>query len=165
MLLAGCCRFGSAMQGKLTKIRVFQLLLVLFILLGLVLWRTLSAGSSVPAQTNRILAGGECDLSSADCRLPPPDELLVSSSLRPIVPETPFTLTLRGHPSMAPKHAWLEGRSMFMGRIPLSFSRQGDAWVASTMVGACSEPAMIWQLTIVLEDGQQLTAPFRVNRQ
>ena len=153
------------MQGKLTNVRVFQLLLVLFILLGLVLWRTLSAGSSVPAQTNRILAGGECVLSRADCRLPPPDELLVSSSLRPIVPETPFTLTLRGHPSMAPKHAWLEGRSMFMGRIPLSFSRQGDAWVASAMVGACSEPAMIWQLTIVLEDGQQLTAPFRVNRQ
>lgn len=163
MLVAGCYRFGSAMQGKLTKVRVIQLLLVLFILLGLVLWRTL--GSTTPHQTATLPANGECDLSRADCRLPPPHELLVSSSLRPIVPETAFTLTLRGHPGMAPKQAWLEGRSMFMGRIPLSFSQQGDEWVANAMVGACSEPAMIWQLTLILEDGQQLTAPFSVNRQ
>ncbi|MBZ9610940.1 hypothetical protein [Rheinheimera maricola] len=45
----------------------------------------------------------------------------------------------------------LNGVTMYMGRVPLRFSRQGKLWQADFLLGACSDPEMQWQVQLELE--------------
>ncbi|MHA7001425.1 hypothetical protein [Aeromonas schubertii] len=64
----------------------------------------------------------------------------------------------------APARAWVEGRDMFMGRIPLEPRQEAGVWVVDAMVGACTEPAMVWQLVVETEGERPLKIPFTVTR-
>lgn len=51
---------------------------------------------------------------------------------------------------------YMEGKTMFMGKIPLFFSakdegKQSEPHSAETMLGSCSEDKMTWRLWITLE--------------
>ncbi len=37
---------------------------------------------------------------------------------------------------------------MYMGYIPLQFTKQDNIWLADTMVGICSEQNMVWKLVL-----------------
>ncbi len=80
--------------------------------------------------------------------------------------EFELTLKLKPNQNIQIKSAWLEGKNMFMGKIPLFFSKTKTPIVsplenqvtyrANTLIGACTEEQMIWQMTIVWEeDGQE----------
>ena len=43
------------------------------------------------------------------------------------------------------------GVSMYMGRVPLQFSRQQNNWQSEFLLGACSDPDMQWQVQLELE--------------
>lgn len=43
------------------------------------------------------------------------------------------------------------GVSMYMGRVPLQFSRQQNIWQSEFLLGACSDPDMQWQLQLEFE--------------
>jgi hypothetical protein len=63
---------------------------------------------------------------------------------------------------------YMEGKTMFMGKIPLFFKisedyKEGNSFIAETMLGSCSEDVMTWRLWITLvnqektEKNQQMT--------
>lgn len=50
---------------------------------------------------------------------------------------------------------YMEGKTMFMGKIPLSFTEdittEKNYFVAETMLGSCSEDNMVWRLWLTVE--------------
>lgn len=79
-------------------------------------------------------------------------EITLWNSAETLRPETPFDLFLdTQNPALKVRAAWLEGKSMYMGKIPVFFTlEQNSRWSAEVMVGACSDPVMEWLLTIEL---------------
>lgn len=63
----------------------------------------------------------------------------------------------------------LTGVSMYMGKVPLRFSQQQGVWQAEFLLGACSDPKMLWQLQLQVQyaDGQtrKLTEQFHTSWQ
>lgn len=53
--------------------------------------------------------------------------------------------------------AELIGENMFMGRVPITFSRIDNHWQGSFFLGMCSEKQMLWRmtLTITFDDNSQ----------
>lgn len=150
------------MQGKLTRAKLIQIVIVLAILMAAFTYRTLWQASDAgisPSTDIQI-----CDLSHAACRLIQGDKVLTATaSPRPIKAESPFVIRLDGL-GKAPAKAWVEGRDMFMGRIPLEPRQEAGVWVVDAMVGACTEPAMVWQLVVETEGETPLKIPFTVTR-
>lgn len=64
--------------------------------------------------------------------------------------ETPLQLQIIA-PKLLAVYGELTGVSMYMGRIPLRFTQQGEVWQAEFLLGACSDPNMQWQLYLQLE--------------
>lgn len=48
--------------------------------------------------------------------------------------------------------SYMEGREMFMGKIPVFFSssKQGKVMIAETLLGSCSAEKMVWRLWFTL---------------
>ncbi len=71
-----------------------------------------------------------------------------------VIAETPVTLELRVAPNEHISEAFLTGINMYMGKIPLQLQpkqSQGQ-WKSQFMVGACTEPEMRWQLTVLVRN-------------
>lgn len=69
-------------------------------------------------------------------------------------PETPFNINLSIPEGSVIIDAKLEGVTMYMGYIPVTFSRLADIYQAQTMVGICSEKNMEWKLRLQLQDSE-----------
>ncbi|WP_213994973.1 hypothetical protein [Arsukibacterium sp.] len=91
--------------------------------------------------------------------------LLLSLSPADAPVETPLLVKLVSQQPIVSISAELSGVSMYMGLIPLRFHKlstptRGGAeqWQAEFLLGACSDPAMLWQLnlTVQLADGRKL---------
>jgi hypothetical protein len=61
--------------------------------------------------------------------------------------ETPLKLTVIAQHATAVSGK-ISGVSMYMGVIPLRFSKVDDGFEAEFLLGACSDPDMLWQLDI-----------------
>ncbi|MDX5405839.1 MAG: hypothetical protein LPK11_02200 [Chromatiaceae bacterium] len=72
--------------------------------------------------------------------------------------ETPLKLTVIADDISAVSGS-IAGVSMYMGRIPLRFSRVAEGFTADFLLGACADPKMLWQLEIeiVYLDGKKHT--------
>lgn len=79
-------------------------------------------------------------------------------SSKAIFPETPFTIFSELPPGYFINNARLEGQSMYMGYIPQQFLKKEGVWESKTLVGICSEPNMLWKLTLNIHSN---TAPNR----
>ncbi len=86
--------------------------------------------------------------------------------------ETPLQITVQSEQPVTAISAELTGVSMYMGLIPLRFqklstddSAGSEQWQAVFLLGACADPAMIWQLNLTLQlaDGQKLLINERFN--
>ncbi|GLX80270.1 hypothetical protein tinsulaeT_36100 [Thalassotalea insulae] len=70
--------------------------------------------------------------------------------------EQEFQIIIQGDglPDNLTVNAYLEGKSMYMGKIPLFFryDAQQHHYVSDAILGSCSEPKMIWQLVLTLAD-------------
>jgi len=77
--------------------------------------------------------------------------------------ETPLMLQLNGS-NVINVSGELSGVSMYMGKVPLRFSQHKGIWQAEFLLGACSDPDMLWQLQLEIQfaDGQtrKLTQQF-----
>ncbi|GAA6204351.1 hypothetical protein [Thalassotalea sp. SU-HH00458] len=50
-------------------------------------------------------------------------------------------------------NGFLEGKEMYMGKIPLFFEKDGQGnFVASTMLGSCAEKEMIWRMWLTISE-------------
>ena len=70
--------------------------------------------------------------------------------------ETLLTMQLHSQQPLTQVSGELTGVSMYMGRIPLRFSRDAGTgvWQTNFMLGACSDPKMTWRLTLHLTNSQ-----------
>lgn len=143
------------MKERLTSRKIVHLSMVLVILLSLMAYRTWFSGTgSDHAEGTNVQI---CDLSHSPCRLIVGDRpLTVSIDGLPIRPEHDFVLRLQGGvPAITPVKAWLEGKDMFMGLIPVLFEPSQTGWRGVTQVGSCTTEAMNWLLTIEWSNGQR----------
>lgn len=72
--------------------------------------------------------------------------------------ETPLKLTVNAD-DISAVSGNITGVSMYMGRIPLRFSRAAEGFTADFLLGACADPKMLWQLEIEIlyRDGKKRT--------
>lgn len=94
-------------------------------------------------------------------------DIYLSVSPGHIPVETLLRLQLRSDKPLQALSAQITGVSMYMGKIPLRFvfDPVAGVWVSDFMLGACSDPKMIWQLQLQLTDGngivRQLSTEFQ----
>ena len=142
------------MKEKLSKRKVFHLALALVLLLGLVAYRTwFLADNSVSTTQNKDQI---CDLAHSSCSVLIGDvPLTVAVNQSPVRAERDFELRLTGgDPAITPVNAWLEGRDMFMGTIPVQFEQIAGGWQGTTLVGSCTSSVMVWLFNIEWSNGQ-----------
>jgi len=150
----------------LTKSRLIQLVIMLSLLIGLFIWRTIELSPVIEktqeerGQSDKV-EENLCDFS----------ELCVFNSLwgsfslsvegGRIVPEQWFHLTLESKvENWQVSSAKIVGKTMFMGKIPIKFSEVvsnagKQQSTGKSMLGVCTEDTMLWRLDITVEiDGQ-----------
>jgi len=151
------------MKERLTARKILHLGLVLALLLSLMAYRTwFSTDNSPPVGQ---IKDQICDLSHTRCAISVGDNALtVVLDELPVRAERDVVITISGAASgIKPVNAWLEGRDMFMGRIPVSFEQsaghnagqRGEQWQGTTQVGSCASSMMVWLLNIEWSNGQR----------
>ncbi|MCE2570408.1 hypothetical protein [Motilimonas eburnea] len=150
---------------KLELKRIIQILVVLSVLTAAFVYRTLEpthAVSEEPATelTNIALCefnqGCEYDVFGQQINIS-------SEANTPVLAETPLPLRLTLGQGMTITKAYLKGKDMFMGTIPVIFNASdiADQYQGELLLGACITESMVWQLTIELDYlGQSDTASF-----
>lgn len=64
-----------------------------------------------------------------------------------VTPETEFSIVFSPNNEVEIIDAYIEGVDMYMGKIPLFFSRtKHKQYTASGMVGVCSKNEMVWRI-------------------
>ena len=97
--------------------------------------------------------------------------VLIKFNVKKVVTEYPFTVlvelknnTIRAANAKSKKvlnvSGYMEGKTMFMGKIPLFFNRKNEgqennAYLAETMLGSCAKAQMTWRLWLTLEKKQE----------
>ncbi|TEW52527.1 hypothetical protein [Psychromonas algicola] len=148
----------------LTKSRLIQLLIMLCLLIGLFIWRTIESMTDKQATTSDetsiealILDESVCDFSK-DCTFNSPfGAFTLSVEEREITPESWFHLTLKSElKNWKVLSAKTIGKTMFMGKIPMQFSQVTEIegqFISTTksMVGVCTTDRMLWRFDITVE--------------
>ncbi|WP_394173315.1 hypothetical protein [Thalassotalea litorea] len=95
-----------------------------------------------------------CDFQIEPCRYSDDWGVAVlTSSLKTITSEEifDFYLDFNDEHSVEIKSAFLQGRDMYMGKIPLFFNYHQSRFTSQALLGACTEPTMVWRMTINAE--------------
>lgn len=95
-----------------------------------------------------------CLTSQSDCVVNlPQGNFSVLFDLEKVKPESEFSVTLvyQGEQEIERITGYIEGKNMFMGKIPLFFNPAPNQqintnFVAPTMLGSCSQPDMRWRI-------------------
>ncbi|MBU2425383.1 MAG: hypothetical protein KKA56_00735 [Gammaproteobacteria bacterium] len=79
-------------------------------------------------------------------------QLTISPGHIPV--ETLLHIQIRTEKQLSSLSAVIVGKSMYMGKIPLrfTFDDKTGTWRSDFMLGACSDPEMLWQLQMLLTD-------------
>ncbi|WP_413701715.1 hypothetical protein ACLKMH_09210 [Psychromonas sp. KJ10-10] len=143
----------------LTKSRLAQLLFMMIVLLGLFFWRTfegeLSNSTTNTNNDNSEISLLRCDYSSACEFITEQGSFFLDIKNAPVQAEEwiDFELITPFENSEISK-AQIVGKSMFMGRIPVFFSKSGAKnYTARGLVGACMTDEMVWELQIEIANG------------
>ncbi|WNC66901.1 hypothetical protein RI845_10155 [Thalassotalea nanhaiensis] len=95
-----------------------------------------------------------CDFSAGGC-LKTRDfgvfELNASPNIIKSENEIFFSLKSKLNQPMKIRAAWIEGKDMFMGKIPLFFEQNNGSYHANTLIGACTEEQMIWTMLVEVQ--------------
>ncbi|WNC74128.1 hypothetical protein RGQ13_09100 [Thalassotalea psychrophila] len=62
-----------------------------------------------------------------------------------------FSLISKSKHPIKIKSAWLEGKEMFMGKIPLFFEENSGVFTTNTLIGACTKEQMIWTMFVEVQ--------------
>ncbi|MEI6895568.1 MAG: hypothetical protein V5789_13290 [Colwellia sp.] len=72
--------------------------------------------------------------------------------------ERPFTIELsqlknNSVSSLTKVTAYLEGKDMFMGKVPVFFQQKGQSnvYLAQSLLASCSEEEMVWRLWVTID--------------
>ena len=86
------------------------------------------------------------------------NQIKVWLSEETLSPETPFSIYAKLPAGVTITAAKLEGVTMYMGYIPVQFTKHSNIWLANTMVGICSEQNMVWKLVLTTVDTKTATS-------
>ncbi len=84
----------------------------------------------------------------------------ITFSVDPVLTEMPFHIMVdyQGEAEGLKLTAYLEGKDMFMGKVPVMFKPNADnskRFIAETMLASCSEDIMTWKLNVTVESALQ----------
>ncbi|MCP4324019.1 MAG: hypothetical protein GY787_19600 [Alteromonadales bacterium] len=153
----------------LERSRVVQLILMLFILLTLFFWKTFEPSKVI----SEVVDIPPAKVSSLRCNYVKACEFVTEQGTfylniknLPIKPEEWINFELQSPIKYTQiKTANIVSKSMFMGKIPVSFKQSKEKlFIGKSLVGACITEQMIWELQISLESGELLTFDFMVEK-
>ncbi|KZN56578.1 hypothetical protein [Pseudoalteromonas luteoviolacea] len=107
----------------------------------------------------------ESSVKTKNCTLPEPCKLGKNTefwvSKERLKAEELFEVYLKNPSIQSIGLAHIEGVSMYMGKIPISFEpHEQGLWVAEAMVGACNLEKMKWKIVLSgLKEGLDTSAP------
>lgn len=144
-------------KDKMPKI---QTLLLLFIVALLIF----GVAYFVPSQNSDVDTLDLCEFTEQDCfKVVSNKKLILTASPTFIKSENEITfqLSANNNPSIKITSAWIEGKEMYMGKIPLFFTKDKAKYEAKTLIGACTEDSMIWTMVLNFElAGETKTVTF-----
>ncbi|MGL5006739.1 MAG: hypothetical protein ACRC53_05035 [Plesiomonas sp.] len=148
---------------KLTRLRFIQIVFIMVFFLGLFVWRTFD--NPVGKKITRISTA--CSLNEGACSLQESSTVVSASKVNiakvtlsslPPKAEYPLQLVITGVTKNTIVSAYVEGRDMFMGKIPVVFSFENGRWIGDFTVGSCTSEQMVWQVNIT--QGNTLSTVF-----
>lgn len=157
----------------LTKIRVVQLVFMLIVLVGLFFWKTFEHKEDkiTPKEgtNNTPMNLLRCDYQQACEFITKQGVFLLNIKNLPIKAEQWIDFELSTpHKNIQISKAQIVGKTMFMGRIPVTFSKSElQLFNSKALVGACMNEKMIWTLEVTVNKGdmqEQLAFDFMVER-
>lgn len=157
-----------------SKTKLLLLALVVFIAMYIIFYNTPSGNSNDETNSYQScqLVKGSChfNIEGQSYRLElsperplPESEIAVSIAPSLLMDESRGEQQLKSTAIKAT--GFLSGKTMYMGKIPLFFSEQfqesesskgKSVLVATTPIGACTEPEMVWQLTATITTAKQV---------
>jgi len=126
--------------------------------------------------TNNVISP-KCLASQSQCTiLTNLGELSVLFNVEKITTEQDFKITLAGR-NLSPTHkvaAYIEGKDMYMGKIPVFFdfvnsnnSKMPNHFEAQAQLGSCAEKIMVWTLVLAVTysdmQGEQTVGPYFIH--
>lgn len=138
------------MATLLSKTRLLQMALIFVVLASAFVYRTLDSVAQEKEKRSH-----PCDLSRAWCQVEL-DNYVVQMRLPEgdITPEQRFPLEMKiSSPDLLIKESRIEGESMYMGWIPLSWDKGVDnIYKTWSQVGVCMTKHMVWAVHVQFQD-------------
>jgi hypothetical protein len=133
----------------LQKIKLWGPLVALLILCSLAFWFNRKQVSSESA----------CHLDGASCTFLVQDGLIELSLLSDsIETEALIAFKLDLADGLIFESGWIEGVNMYMGRTPIlrkdNETKKTDIVMLETFIGSCSQPTMLWEMTLTFSDAK-----------
>jgi len=151
----------------LSKMRLAQILIMLSLLIGLFIWRTVSVTTSETPkeEENKALVienSHLCDFVSPCIFGTPLGDFSLSIEGNKIIPEQGFSLVLESNQKdWKVNQAKIVGKDVFMGKVPVTFSSVSEMdnvfqATAKSMIGACTDDQLIWRLEVQIESNGKI---------
>ncbi|WDD97259.1 hypothetical protein [Thalassomonas actiniarum] len=139
--------------------KIFPALSPVFILMFSFVF-SLLAGCQPADKKSPVNVEPQCLAQQSECVVRTPGgDFRVLFNVDKVLTETPFEVTVeyQGKQSVKNISGYLEGRDMFMGKIPLFLTGQSEhQYLAEVMLGSCAQPSMIWRLWLTAEFAGQV---------
>lgn len=102
----------------------------------------------------------QCIISQSHCEINTSNGVFkVLFNVEPVITENEFeiSLTLDGHSTIKKVSAYMEGKKMFMGKIPLFFEQvsEKNLFITKALLGSCSEERMRWIINFTVSIEQE----------
>ncbi|MEL0630634.1 hypothetical protein [Psychromonas aquatilis] len=151
----------------LSKMRLAQILIMLSLLIGLFIWRTVSVTTSETPkeEENKALVIENsylCDFVSPCIYGTSLGDFSLSIEGNKIIPEQAFNLILESNQKgWKVNQAKILGKDVFMGKVPVTFSsvsKVGNVFqaTAKSMIGACTDDQLLWRLEVQIESNGKI---------
>ncbi|KLV07286.1 hypothetical protein ABT56_07085 [Photobacterium aquae] len=142
---------------KLTRGRLIQIIFLMAVLMTAFVWRTVTYENSESVAITAI----NCEIGPKGCTTQDSTHINVTLSPTPAQADTPLVLHV-GNTDVKPS-AVIEGKSMYMGQIPVVFERIESGWKGTFSVPACTHDVMKWVVKIT-QGEKVINANFEVNK-
>ncbi|MGR5077938.1 hypothetical protein [Photobacterium swingsii] len=143
---------------KLTKGRLAQIIILMVVLITAFVWRTITYDQTSREKETALT----CQLSTVGCLDESSNEKLgISFVSEALKADTPIIIQIDNN-HVKPT-AVVEGVSMYMGSVPVIFTKNDTGWLGEFMVPACMHDKMEWVIKIN-KDGKTTNALFTVEK-
>lgn len=143
---------------KLTKGRLAQIIILMVVLITAFVWRTITYNQT--QQENETVL--TCHLSTTGCLVESSDENIAISFVSDALKADTAIIIQIDNTNVKPT-AIVEGVSMYMGSVPVVFTKNDSGWQGEFMVPACMHDKMDWAIKIK-EDQKEINALFSVEK-